>query len=246
MKEVASSIKERLISNLSNPLYGTFIISWSIFHWNFLYSLFFLSEDKIWESQKILKNDYLISRYFDFSDPYFYISWILPFVVTYIVIWRLPNWLFLRAYEENSSYETGKVLIQLSQKTKIEKEQAKLEQESAKKVEAVVTRKRAEKIVKDLDPAVEWARELKKYENSLLEGMRYARQAIYQTNGAFSAQQGDKWDQESYIPSNILSRLDAFGLVKIERNPNHPSRSVVSFTEKGKYFLRQLQEQGLL
>ena len=94
MKEIISSIAESVKARLSNTLYGTFAISWLIFHWNFVFSVLFLDQEKIWEYSHLLKDDYLVQRFFNWADWYFYISWLAPFLLTWIVIWKLHKGLY--------------------------------------------------------------------------------------------------------------------------------------------------------
>ncbi|KKT74217.1 MAG: hypothetical protein UW71_C0031G0002 [Parcubacteria group bacterium GW2011_GWB1_44_7] len=106
--EILGSIHEAIKERFFSPFYGTFIISWLIFHWKFVYTAFFVSEEKIWESAGLLKNDYLSETFFDFSSLHFYISWILPFVLTYLIIWRFPKWISIPAFREDLDNITKK------------------------------------------------------------------------------------------------------------------------------------------
>ncbi len=71
MQEITNSFTEVLKSRVTNSLYGTFIICWSIVHWNFLYSLFFLDSGEILKQTGLLKDQYLYLRYFYFFFIHF-------------------------------------------------------------------------------------------------------------------------------------------------------------------------------
>ena len=113
MKEWLDSITEVVRNRATNSLYGTFVISWAVFHWKFIISLLFLSEEKIWDVTGLLKTDYLSKLLFNSSDWYFYVSWIAPFLLTWIIIWKLPQWILVKAYKETEKYETEKQLIKI-------------------------------------------------------------------------------------------------------------------------------------
>ena len=53
--EAADSVKETIKERLNTSVYGWFTIFWSLFHWQFLTALFFVREEKFWESHHIFK-----------------------------------------------------------------------------------------------------------------------------------------------------------------------------------------------
>ena len=160
MKEIIDSFRENIKNRLSNSLYGTFLISWLIFHWNFIFLVIALNEDKILHSTGFLKNEYLISRYFNLHDWHFWFSWLMPFLLTYIIIWKLPEWILLRAYSKTEEYEINKKIIKISQQRRVEQEEVKLQEQTVKKVTAVAKQVIEEKKIKDADPTKEWEQEI--------------------------------------------------------------------------------------
>ena len=69
--EIVNSLKDTLNKRINSSVYGTFSLYWLVFHWNFIFTIFFVSEDKIWESTHLLKNDYLLKVFFNYYDLIF-------------------------------------------------------------------------------------------------------------------------------------------------------------------------------
>ena len=57
--EIVDSFKSDLRERMTSPVYGIFIISWLALHWKFIFTMFFVSEDKILEKTFLLKHEYL-------------------------------------------------------------------------------------------------------------------------------------------------------------------------------------------
>ena len=156
MKEMVDSITETMKNRLTNSLYGTFFVCWLIFHWNFIFSIFALDDTKILEITGLLKNDYLWKKYFHINDLYFWFSWIMPFVLTYIIIWHLPKWVLIKAFKKTEEHNTEKKIIKILQKRKIEYEDTELQKQTAERVSATVKKFVEEKKIKEVNPAVGW------------------------------------------------------------------------------------------
>ena len=243
MKEIVNSIAETIKNRLTNPVYGTFVISWIIFHWNFIFSILFLSEDKILETTGLLKNDYLVYRFFSLTDWYLYVSWLAPFLLTWIIIWKLPEWILIRAYKKNEEYETEKIIIKIIEERKIEEEKTKYEKEIVKKTKEVPEKKEEEKKIKNIDPTMEWGEELKNITQNplIVQAIQNGVRAIYQTNGEFTTRAERGGMSITYIQPDFLSRLDTLGLIEITKGTYG---SKMNFTNKGKFFVRELQNQS--
>ena len=156
MKEIVDSVTKIIKNRLTNSLYGVFFFSWIAFHWSFVFSIFALDDIKILQITGLLKNEYLIQRYFNPSDFWFWFSWIMPFIVTYFIIWRLPKWILLKAYDKTEEYEIEKKIIKIKQQKRIEQEETKLQEQTVKKVAAVAKQVVEEKKIKNTDPTMGW------------------------------------------------------------------------------------------
>ncbi len=243
MKEIFESAIDTIKNRLTNPVYGTFIASWLAFHWNFIFSLFFLSEDKIFQTTGLLKNDYLVHRFFNLNDWYLYVSWLAPFLLTWLIIWKLPEWILIKAYKRNEVYETDKLIIKITEERRIVEEKTRFEKEVVKKAKVVTEKKEEEQKIKSIDPTIEWRQEL---QNSILnplilQSIKDAVRVVYQTNGEFTTRTERSSLAISYIQPDLLSRLDTLGLIEITKGSYGTK---MSFTDKGKFFVRELQNQG--
>ena len=169
MKEIVDSVTKIIKNRLTNSLYGVFFFSWIAFHWSFVFSIFALDDIKILQITGLLKNEYLIQRYFNPSDFWFWFSWIMPFIVTYFIIWRLPKWILLKAYDKTEEYEIEKKIIKIKQQKRIEQEETKLQEQTVKKVAAVAKQVVEEKKIKNTDPNSAYHN----FINSLYSGSKY-------------------------------------------------------------------------
>lgn len=102
-KSVSEVTKERVFA----PMYFYFIIAWIITNWKFVYTLMFVDNQFIWETQKVLKVDYLVQMYS--------IEWftplldsilellVVPLISSFVLIWWLSilSEMFFRKYEEH-------------------------------------------------------------------------------------------------------------------------------------------------
>lgn len=239
MKEIINSITEVSKARLTNSLYGTFFVTWLVFHWNFIFSIFALSDDKILQMHGLLKNDYLIQHYFNVGDWYFWFSWVMPFIFTYIIIWKLPSWILLDAYGKTEEYEVGKKIIKIVQQRRVEQEKAKLEEQTAKKVTAVAKQVVEEKKIKEADPTKGWDEDYRVFKrldfaykfSKIIESYYKRKAEIIEYGGNF----GEQVIFE--IPEDILAYAHSNGIIEIDSNSNK-----INPTEKGKYFISRFLE----
>lgn len=241
MKEIANSIMEVTKNRLTNSLYGTFFVSWLFFHWNFVYAVFVVDDSMILQIAGLLKNDYLLQKYFDIHDVYFWISWIAPFILTYLIIWKLPGWILLDAYGKTEEYEEKKKIIKISQQRRIEQEEARLQEQTAKKVTAVAKQAVEERKMKEADPTIEWEKEFQDFKNS---GLYYSFssivKAIYENNGNVDNLNNFGERLSRLVPEKILSYAHSSDLVDFADQANEK----IKLTPKGKYFTKRFQEMS--
>jgi K+ transporter len=227
MKEIIDSVTEAMKNRLTNSLYGTFFLSWIIFHWNFIFSMIALDDNKVFQSTGLLKNEYLIARYFNVHDWHFWILLVAPFILTYIIIWKLPKWILLRAYNKNEEYEIEKQIIKISQAKRVEQAKTGLEEQTAKKVTAVAKQVVEQKKIQEIDPTLAWNTEYFKFKN-----LGYSIKYSEFLNDFYS---GNKYLHQ--FSSNNISYFDVLGLIKIREN------IIENLTEKGKFFALKVKEE---
>lgn len=228
----------------SSPFYGTLLISSIIIHWKFMVALFFLSEEKIWESKGLLKTEYLQNLLLDPTHPIISVClWALPFLLTFLVIWTFPELFLIKAHRKNEEYESKKTIISILEKRKIEEEKTALEEQRAKKIEVVAKTTKQEKQIKKSNPMVAWLDELKKfsYNPENIEALKKANQIIYQYGGKYSTSPSHPYDE--YLNPNYFSKLDVIGLI---RKDKVGGQLTIDFSEKGKFFVMELQNKGVL
>lgn len=240
MKELLESTVESIKHRLTNALYGTFVISWMIFHWNFLFALFFLDDGMIFNQSHLLKNDYLVEKYFNLYSWYFWFSWTMPLVITYIVIWQLPRLLLLRAHDKNEKYEADKKIIEISHKKRMEQEMVKLEEQTAKKITAVAKQAVEEKKIKEINPSSGWNIDYLRFKSlSLFYKFPKIIESYYKRSGDITVT--DNFGQHTVfeIPQDILAYAHSNGLIEIDNN-----KKKINMTDKGKYFINKSLEEN--
>lgn len=244
--EIFKSTRDNMEDKVTSPVYGVFVISWLIVHWKFVYTALFVSEEKIWEATGgMLKSDYLTETFFNFSNFEFYLFFLLPFLFTWLLIWKFPKWVSIPAFRKSQEFEVEKSKIKLQTMSDILKEQLRITELTEQKTKKEKEIKQQEKEIKKIDPTIEWFNEFnnilpkEKDVQAIKEGSR----VIYETNGRFVTNLRNVTSGYStYISSPSLSRLDALGLIKMVSE----KRDVMEFTEKGKFFIRELQKKDML
>jgi hypothetical protein len=228
------SVEESLKKRMANPIYGTFIISWAVFHWNFIYSIFFLDQKLILESTGLLKNEYLTYKFFNPCDPLFYICFITPFFLTYFIIWRFPNWFFLPAVKREEEYECEKEKIRLRAKREVELEKTKLAEQEKLKIQTIAEAAKTKEEVKNINPAIIWDEQYKKFKETNYFGIieriiesiyKYAGRIRWQRHGEVS---------ETTLSKETLAFYHANDLIDFDINEQK-----VELTDKGRYFVNK-------
>jgi hypothetical protein len=226
--ELVDSLKDNLRKRMDSSIYGTFIVYWLIFHWNFVYTMFFISEDKIWNSMGLFKNDYLVKTFFNYHTVFFYIYWILPFALTYLTIWVFPKLIVIPAFKRESEDETEKKIFKINQEKKISSAQISLETEKTKEIKAVAKKVEEEKKIEKVDPKISWDRDYEEFKQS-----GYSPAFSGFLNQFYS---GQKYLYE-FSPQNI-SYFDALQLLELDGN------EITSITAKGKHFALKLKQSS--
>lgn len=226
-EEILKSLKEVLKNRLTNPVYGTFIICWLTLHWQLVFSLLFLDQNIILARTGLLKNEYLSIRFFNFHDPLLYLSWIVPFGMTYLIIWFLPTWIFIPAFRKEREYESEKIKIKIRLERELEQEKTELVEQEKIKFQTIIETNKKKEEVKNADPNVEWSQEYKEFEtHENFNDFNYIIDAIYDNNGY-------KTDLINNNKSHLLGYCDAMNLIEL-----YNQNMQIRLTEKGKYFVK--------
>ncbi len=244
--EIAKSLKNSIEDKATSPVYGVFIISWLIVHWKFVYTALFVSEEKIWEATGgMLKSDYLTETFFNFFNFKFYLFFLLPFLFTWLLIWKFPESISIPAFKKSQEFEAEKSKIKLRTRLNVLEEQLRITEVTEQKTKKEKEIKQQEKEIKKIDPTAEWLNEFKNIflKEKDVQAIKEGNRAIYETNGRIVTNlQNATRGYSTYISSPSLSRLDALNLIKMVSE----KRDVIEFTEKGKFFIRELQKKDVL
>jgi hypothetical protein len=232
--ELADSVSSNLQERMATPIYGVFAISWAIFHWEFIYTAIFVNQQTIFQKTHMLKNDYLTVTFFDFSSYHFYVLLVLPFLITWLIIWHGPRYIGLPAFRKAEEYKNAKTKISIEEEKKIQQAETRLQEKKTETLAATEERVKKERNLKSIDPAVLWEEEYKKFKRlKLYKQFSFVIDAVYLHAGKVK----DDWDNYEYqfeIPRDILVYCDANEIIALN---NERSTATVKFTEKGRYFV---------
>jgi hypothetical protein len=233
--EITNSIKDTIKSRLNSSVYGTFLIFWLIFHWRFVYTLFFVDERIIWSSMQIFKNDYLIKTFFDWGTINFYIWWVLPFIFTYLAIWILPHYVLLPAFQKEQEYEFKKRKLEINNEKKLIDETTELQKAKVEELEVVEEKVQKEQKIKEAtDPEVKWKEEYKQFIRSgFFSDFNKIIKSIYQNNGDIKVP-NEYGNIVFQVPENLLAYVHVNDLVILDKHEGK-----IELTEKGKFFVKQ-------
>ena len=230
--EVVDSVEDICKKRLTSPLYGVFLISWIVFHWNFIFTMFFVSEDKIWEATKMLKIDYLSKTFFNYSDWKFYLFGALPFLMTYLIIWHFPKWFSLPAYEKEEEYKTKKRKIKIRELKKIKIRENEFEEQNIKSLDLETKKSEKEKEIEKIDPTKRWRLEYISFRRSkFFKDFNMILKSLYEGGGKIGWYDNSKW---TIVPKNILAYSHSNDIIKIDAKSE-----TISLTEKGKFFVKE-------
>lgn len=237
--EILDSTQQVFKKRLFSPIYGTFVITWVIVHWDFFVTLFFVSEDGIIEKTGLLKNEYLRGIFFDSSNFWSYVYFILPFILTYIIIWHFPKWVATPAFKEylRTKTEQEKLTIEA---------QKQLELQKVEKLEIVTSRvkkehevKKTEKEITAIDPTADWQKEYEEFRNDqLFSQFQWVVDAIYKNNGQVRVYDSYHERYTFEVPQQVLVYAHTNDLITLDKE-----RGIIEITEKGKYFIKQFSNQ---
>ncbi len=224
--EIVRSVRKAINKRLTTPIYGIFLVSWLIFNWEFIFTMFFVSEEKILDKTGLLKHVYLHQTFFNYQDWTFWVWQIIPFIITYFVIWKFPKWIGLPAFKKEAEYEIEKRKVEIIG-------QRQLEEESVKKLEVTTQKAKKESEIKKIDPSISWPQEYKEFKrSSFSKELRYIMDSIYKFNGDIVSSDA-RGRRVFEIPKDILAYFHTNDLVSLVEDEEK-----IELTEKGKFFIR--------
>jgi hypothetical protein len=231
MNEAITSLIKAFKDRVANHLLGTFLFFWATCHWQFFVVLFFVSEDKIWESTHKLKNDFLNSLLFNYQDLGSWANWVLPIFLTWLFIWVLPKWPMIQAYKEECEYKAAKRRIKIASEKQLEISETELQKQKEKKFDSIIETMKKEVAVKVQDPTFGWEEEYGVFKKtSFFKNFSLVVESVYSRNGNVTVYEYS--DEVFAIPENLLAYCHTSGLVNLQKG-------IITLTEKGKYFVKR-------
>lgn len=225
-------LKLVLKNRVANPVYGTFAIAWVALHWEFVFSIFLLDQDLIRKQTGMLKNEYLVSRFFDPCEWYFWFSWMAPFLITWLVIWKLPGWIFLPAFREEERFLFERRKIRLTHQKDLEILEKEAAQKSVERLEVVAEKAEKEKEIVNIDPTIGWEND---YRDFL--GTRYSEQFPLLIESIYNHDGYTAWGTQSMgdvsLSLELLAYAHSNGLV------TRLGSSQIDLTAKGTFFVKR-------
>mgnify|MGYP001614772465 FL=1 len=161
--------------------------------------------------------------------------WLLPIVLTYLIIWIFPKWISIPAFKKDVEYKTEKRRIEITAQKDLESQKiAELNVATVrikKEKEVTKTKKEIEKI----DPAQKWEGEYQNFKaQPLFSKFQSIIAAIYEHNGKISIYDSYNERYSFQIPKDILAYSHTNDLVTFDK-----TKESIELTEKGKLFVRQ-------
>ncbi len=234
--EIIGSVNGVLKSRLFTNVYGTFAISWAIFHWEFIYTLISVNEQLIFDATGLLKHTYLLHTFFDVTRWYFWWSWMAPFFTTWFIIWELPNRVLFPAFIEEDTFRSKKMKIRLENDRLILESETKFIKEEEKQLIAKEKKVATQKKVEETSPEVLWEKEYQEFKKSpQYSSLFLIIKSIYEERGAISR------NGIPIVGKDLLAYAHSHDLVEIE--DDNLARTI-SLTLKGKYFVAQYTQEN--
>jgi len=228
-KKIFSSCSETVEERLGSSMYGSLIVSWLLWNWEFIYVTFFVDQQYILDKTGLLKIDYILNSYHFL--PFFWsgVWWIVRLVIGPIVSAYLINW-------QLSKIEY--LFFRKSLCLDIEKKKEKIRQEETiLKTEKQALKTKEEKI--DIEKNIErkmseeelWEKEYDALKNNinLSKALDALKKCLYTNNGNVHHPSRGR-----LISSEELALLDVNGIIEF----SDEYRNKINTTKKGKTFLK--------
>lgn len=238
--EVVDSIEEATKEKLSTSFYGLYVIFWSIFHWKFLVALFFVSEEKIYEMNRMLKVDYLYTLLWGDDAWWYILFWLLPIAISYSVIRWLNRFLLLPLYRYEADYKMEKRRIQIKNQIRLSEERKKLEETKVQELEISERRVKKKKAIEREDPTLLWEEDYREFESTnFYHQFNLIVESLFKYRGAIS-KFGRQGKLIYEIPADLLAFCDSNELISFV------SHDEIQLEPKGKFFVKKFSMRNKL
>ena len=139
ISEIRKSINSVLYERTTSPLFGSFLISWSIWNWKIIYLTLFISEERLVKNNSaVTKIEYIEANYLNNYELIFY-----PLISTVVFVCIVP-FLSNGAYWLSLKFNKWRI----DKRNSVEQKQLlTLEQSSALRNELLVTEKKSQELI---------------------------------------------------------------------------------------------------
>lgn len=239
MDETLRTINNRVFSN---PIYFIFCLSSVLVHWRFFATMFLVSNDSIFLNYQVTKDVYL--RHVLFDPNHWEISLFvvaLPFFITWLILYHIQPKLLLTLFSKHKDYEIEKEKIEILAGKTIAEARA-----SRAKVEVVEVKARASKakVEKEIqaESTIKWGKEYEEFK-STQHYSSFGRiiESIYQHGGLvewYPPGSGYKIG----VSQSLLAYAHTHELVELSKDKNN--YQIITLTEKGKFFVAKMTQEG--
>ncbi|HEY8993005.1 MAG TPA: hypothetical protein VIM37_04140 [Candidatus Microsaccharimonas sp.] len=240
MNEFFSSLLEHMHRRATTSIIATYVFFWATYHWQGIYTTFFVGQDQIFAKFGLLKNEY-VNKYFfgNVNDPSYYLGILIPGILTWLFIWVLPTVLFIPAFKQERAYKLNRRKIVLAGDRHFEEEKEKFALQATKTIEAQIEQKTAEQEIVALDPDMQRQQQFEEFisKPNGSYSLDAIIEAIYKSAGHMTRYIRDgSWAGKDVDP-DALALAHSNELVEIDADGDK-----ISLTEKGKYFISRYKQ----
>lgn len=240
MEDFFKSMGEAIRKRTTSAFLGSYTVFWGLFHWQGLYTTFFVDQEKIFEKFGLLKNEYVNIYFFGYSgwnDWSFYLGFIAPAILAVVYIWYLPKYVLIHAFKKEREHKFDKQKVIIDNEIEIEKHRASLATVSEKTLAAEEKVIKKEKAIVDLDPSKAWNEEYERFNRSgLINILTSIVDAVYKHSGhikRYYDSEQKAWVSFNVNPDNV-ALAHSNGLIEIDARGEK-----ITLTDKGRYFIQQ-------
>ncbi|MCI5050717.1 MAG: hypothetical protein MRY57_00195 [Candidatus Pacebacteria bacterium] len=236
-------LKEIFKDRVTHPFYKTYAVTWFVVNWKIVYSLFFTSEEYIYLKYNDLRHEYFFKEFFNlniFENYYFWVFVIiLPILFTWLIIWKFPDWIFIKATIKNEKFRVDKKIARIEEEKRLEEDKEELIKVKKENIKEEV---RVDKLVRENKPEIEWDKEYVKFtKTKWYKIFNQVIESAYSYNGRI-IEYGWNQSVEFEMNRNLLAYVHSKNIVTIDQHAGQAN--TINLTEKGKYFVSRYTEDS--
>lgn len=231
MDELLKSFAEAIKKRTASSALGTYAFFWGVYHWQGIYTTFFVDQQLIVEKYGLLKNEY-VDRYFfgwhSWDDWSFYLGYAVPVILVVIFIWLIPKFILIHAYKEEQKYKVDKRIVRFDEEKRIREKEKEVAASAKEALQAEIEVSDKRRTIERSDPTILWDKEYQEFERDpAFSSFNFIIESVYEYAGRTQF-------RDFRVPSGALAVAHSRGLIEIKQESRG---TVIELTEKGKYFV---------